>query len=266
MAFFGCLVLRRPAARGSHRPAPGNLLSLPEHGWGEMRLTHSQPRSGAKWTDSGKSRERRELKHRAAGDTRLVPVHPELVDAAPRSPRQVRRRPGTARLHRPARRHRCRMDLPGGLPRSPRGSTQRRRRRHTADEQTLRPAPRRRLDLAQRGRPRRPGRRVGRAQHRRAAAGLRQVHRRPARRGQAPHRGRHARAGTRPAGQHRPGTARGRTSMMTGSPHEAVKLRHVFGTATRTGPLTSRTSAAHAGPRKRLPQTAKVQVRRYFCR
>ena len=44
-----------------------------------MRLTHSQPRSGAKWTDSGKSRERRELKHRAAGDTRLVPVHPELV-------------------------------------------------------------------------------------------------------------------------------------------------------------------------------------------
>lgn len=29
-----------------------------------MRLTYSQPRSGAKWTDSGKSRERRELKHR----------------------------------------------------------------------------------------------------------------------------------------------------------------------------------------------------------
>lgn len=44
-----------------------------------MRLTHSQPRSGAKWTDSSKSRERRELKHRAAGDSRLVPVHPELV-------------------------------------------------------------------------------------------------------------------------------------------------------------------------------------------
>lgn len=34
-----------------------NLVSLPEHGWGEMRLTHSQLRSGARWTDSGKSRE-----------------------------------------------------------------------------------------------------------------------------------------------------------------------------------------------------------------
>jgi integrase len=53
--------------------------SLPENGWGEMRLTHAQPRSGTRWTDSGKSRERRELKHRAPGETRLVPVHPELV-------------------------------------------------------------------------------------------------------------------------------------------------------------------------------------------
>ena len=44
-----------------------------------MRLTHSHPRSGTRWTDSGKSRERRELKHRAVGDSRLVPVHPELV-------------------------------------------------------------------------------------------------------------------------------------------------------------------------------------------
>ncbi len=56
-----------------------NLVSLPEHGWGEMRLTHSQPRSGARWTDGGTSRERRELKHRAPGETRLVPAHPELV-------------------------------------------------------------------------------------------------------------------------------------------------------------------------------------------
>jgi hypothetical protein len=41
-----------------------------------MRLTHSEPRSGSRWTDSGKSRERRELKHLAAGDTRNVPIHP----------------------------------------------------------------------------------------------------------------------------------------------------------------------------------------------
>ena len=44
-----------------------------------MRLTLSEPRSGTRWTDSGKSRERRELKHRAAGEVRLVPNHPELV-------------------------------------------------------------------------------------------------------------------------------------------------------------------------------------------
>lgn len=54
-----------------------HLVSLPAQGWGEMRLTHSEPRSGARWTDNGRSRERRELKHRAAGDTRIVPVHPD---------------------------------------------------------------------------------------------------------------------------------------------------------------------------------------------
>ena len=43
-----------------------NLISLPEHGWGELRLTHSQPRSGTRWTDSGEVRERRELKHATA--------------------------------------------------------------------------------------------------------------------------------------------------------------------------------------------------------
>jgi len=53
-----------------------HLISLPERGCGEMRLTHSQPRSGTRWTDSGRSRERRELKDRALGETRLVPVHP----------------------------------------------------------------------------------------------------------------------------------------------------------------------------------------------
>lgn len=56
-----------------------NLVSLPRHGWGEMILTHSVPRSGSHWTDSGKPREPRALKHRADGDTRRVPIHPELV-------------------------------------------------------------------------------------------------------------------------------------------------------------------------------------------
>lgn len=49
-----------------------------------MLLTHSEPRSGTYWTDSGVARERRELKHRAPGDTRPVPIHPELA-ALPRN-------------------------------------------------------------------------------------------------------------------------------------------------------------------------------------
>lgn len=78
-AFFACMYYAalRPEEvvdlRRSH------LVSLPPHGWGEMRLTHSEPRSGRNWTDSGRSRERRELKHRAKGDTRSVPIHPDLV-------------------------------------------------------------------------------------------------------------------------------------------------------------------------------------------
>jgi integrase len=79
VAFFACMYYAalRPEEvidlRRSH------LVSLPAHGWGEMRLTHSEPRSGARWTDNGRSRERRELKHRAAGDTRSVPIHPDLA-------------------------------------------------------------------------------------------------------------------------------------------------------------------------------------------
>lgn len=48
--------------------------------WGEFLLTDSQARSGSRWSDDGKSvRPRRELKHRAEGETRTVPIHPDLV-------------------------------------------------------------------------------------------------------------------------------------------------------------------------------------------
>ncbi len=56
-----------------------NLVSLPEEGWGEALLIESNPRAGTAWTDSGTSRERRGLKHRAQQETRRVPLHPELV-------------------------------------------------------------------------------------------------------------------------------------------------------------------------------------------
>jgi integrase len=56
-----------------------HLVSLSNNGWGEMRLTHAEPRSGSRWTDSGKPRDRQPLKHCTPGETRSVPIHPELV-------------------------------------------------------------------------------------------------------------------------------------------------------------------------------------------
>ena len=46
--------------------------------WGELHLRTAAPDAGSEWTDDGSSRERRQLKHRADGDSRLVPIHPEL--------------------------------------------------------------------------------------------------------------------------------------------------------------------------------------------
>jgi integrase len=79
VAFFGCMyyaALRPEEATDLRR---NNLVSLPDSGWGEVLLTNSQPRSGSNWTDDGSVRQRRELKHRAEGETRPVPIHPELV-------------------------------------------------------------------------------------------------------------------------------------------------------------------------------------------
>jgi integrase len=52
---------------------------LPDEGWGELALWESRPAAGSRWTDSGEVHDRRGLKHRAAKDSRIVPVPPELV-------------------------------------------------------------------------------------------------------------------------------------------------------------------------------------------
>ncbi|NUW33831.1 site-specific integrase [Nonomuraea sp. SMC257] len=77
-AFFGCMYFAalRPEEVVDLRAE--HLISLPENAWGEIRLTNAEPRAGSRWTNSGNVRERRELKHRAAGETRPVPIHPEL--------------------------------------------------------------------------------------------------------------------------------------------------------------------------------------------
>jgi integrase len=47
--------------------------------WGELHLRSATPDAGREWTDDDRPRERRQLKHRAEGDTRIVPTHPELT-------------------------------------------------------------------------------------------------------------------------------------------------------------------------------------------
>ena len=47
--------------------------------WGELHLRSATPDAGREWTDDDSPRERRQLKHRAEGDTRIVPVYPELT-------------------------------------------------------------------------------------------------------------------------------------------------------------------------------------------
>lgn len=48
-------------------------------GWGELEFGNASPDAGRDWTDDGGQRDRRQLKHRAVGDTRTVPVTPELA-------------------------------------------------------------------------------------------------------------------------------------------------------------------------------------------
>ncbi len=77
VAFFGAMYYAalRPGEAATLRKAN---LALPAKGWGELVLESSTPEVGASWTDSGRRREERQLKHRARGDTR-VPSLPELT-------------------------------------------------------------------------------------------------------------------------------------------------------------------------------------------
>ena len=55
-------------------------LDLPKDvGWGWMTLEKAAPETDQQWSDTGRRRDERQLKHRAVGDTRRVPVPPELV-------------------------------------------------------------------------------------------------------------------------------------------------------------------------------------------
>jgi integrase len=49
------------------------------NGWGRIVLGASASRAGTAWTDHGTARQERGLKHRAARETRTIPIPPELV-------------------------------------------------------------------------------------------------------------------------------------------------------------------------------------------
>ncbi|GAB3816649.1 tyrosine-type recombinase/integrase [Micromonospora zhanjiangensis] len=78
VAFFGCLYF------AALRPSEALALReqdchLPAMGWGRLTLVDNRPQSGKRWTDSGEVHDRRGLKHRAAAESRGVPIPPELV-------------------------------------------------------------------------------------------------------------------------------------------------------------------------------------------
>ncbi|MBA8792834.1 integrase [Friedmanniella endophytica] len=82
-AFFGCMYYAGMRPEEAAELRMSNLSRLPganSNRWGEIQLTHSVPRSGSRWTESGRPREQAPLKHRASGDSRSVPMHPELAE------------------------------------------------------------------------------------------------------------------------------------------------------------------------------------------
>jgi site-specific recombinase XerD len=78
VSFFGAMYYAalRPAEALMLRKAN---LALPTEGWGELLLESSSPVAGPAWTDTGRRREERPLKHRARGETRVVPCPPALT-------------------------------------------------------------------------------------------------------------------------------------------------------------------------------------------
>ncbi len=78
VAFFGLMYFSalRPEEATNVRKAN---LELPDSGWGMVYLDGATPHAGRDWTDNGRARDERQLKHRGAGEGRPVPVPPELT-------------------------------------------------------------------------------------------------------------------------------------------------------------------------------------------
>jgi integrase len=78
MALYGCMyfaALRPAEAVGLRRQD----CTLPGMGWGRLTLEKSRPEVNRRWTDDDSAHGERGLKHRAADESRRVPIPPELV-------------------------------------------------------------------------------------------------------------------------------------------------------------------------------------------
>ena len=89
MAFFAVMYYAGLRPEEAINLATDNVI-LPAQVWdeespaddedsGELHIHSATPDTGSEWTDDGSPREKRQLKHRAEGDSRIVPVHPELT-------------------------------------------------------------------------------------------------------------------------------------------------------------------------------------------
>jgi integrase len=87
-AFFACLYYAalRPSEAVMLREAD---LHLPTKGWGRIDLAASASRAGTAWTDHGTARQERGLKHRAAHETRTIPIPPEFRGSPAAGPAAV---------------------------------------------------------------------------------------------------------------------------------------------------------------------------------
>lgn len=79
MAGFFAMLYYAGLRPAEARHLRGDDLTLPASGWGSATLSGSTPDVGDKWTDHGGQYDRRSLKHRPAGDVRIVPLPPVLV-------------------------------------------------------------------------------------------------------------------------------------------------------------------------------------------
>ncbi|GAA3618453.1 tyrosine-type recombinase/integrase [Kineosporia mesophila] len=78
VAFYGCLYYAALRPEEAVALKLSNL-TLPSEGWGSMTIESAEPYAGKGWTNSGENRDRRHLKQRDRGETRTVPIPPQLT-------------------------------------------------------------------------------------------------------------------------------------------------------------------------------------------